>query len=120
MPSIKKNRLCKFAGCGIETESWYCEKHYKKMKPILDRKNKSKYGYMYGAQWRKARTLFLREKQYCVECALYGIKTIATVVDHIVPHKGDYNLFWDSNNWQALCKECHDRKTAKHDGGFGK
>jgi 5-methylcytosine-specific restriction protein A len=21
-------------------------------------------------------------------------------------------LFWDEDNWQALCKPCHDRKTA--------
>lgn len=28
-------------------------------------------------------------------------------------------LFWDSANWQAMNKECHDRKTASEDGGFG-
>jgi 5-methylcytosine-specific restriction protein A len=38
------------------------------------------------------------------------------VVDHIVPHRGDKKLFWDSSNWQALCdgqtgRGCHDRKT---------
>ena len=35
----------------------------------------------------------------------------ATDVDHIVPHRGDMSLFWDVNNWQALCHECHARKT---------
>lgn len=33
----------------------------------------------------------------------------ATVVDHITPHRGDPILFWDSKNWQPLCKDCHDR-----------
>ncbi|WP_304879789.1 HNH endonuclease [uncultured Parasutterella sp.] len=28
-------------------------------------------------------------------------------------------MFWDESNWQALCKRCHDRKTAAEDGGFG-
>ena len=28
-------------------------------------------------------------------------------------------LFWDSNNWQSMSKQCHDRKTATEDGGFG-
>ncbi|WP_289184903.1 HNH endonuclease [uncultured Parasutterella sp.] len=28
-------------------------------------------------------------------------------------------MFWDESNWQALCKHCHDVKTAKEDGGFG-
>ncbi len=42
--------------------------------------------------------------------------TLATVVDHIKPHKGDERLFFDINNLQPLCKPCHDRKTAKEDG----
>jgi 5-methylcytosine-specific restriction protein A len=29
-------------------------------------------------------------------------------------------LFWDKQNWQAMAKSCHDRKTARHDGGFGR
>jgi 5-methylcytosine-specific restriction endonuclease McrA len=28
----------------------------------------------------------------------------ATIVDHIKPHRGDQNLFWDQTNWQALCR----------------
>jgi 5-methylcytosine-specific restriction protein A len=43
----------------------------------------------------------------------------ATVVDHIIPHKGDMGLFWDKANWQSLCKPCHDSKTRLEDGGFG-
>lgn len=27
---------------------------------------------------------------------------------------------WDSANWQPLCKHCHDAKTAREDGGFGR
>ncbi|WP_197457685.1 HNH endonuclease signature motif containing protein, partial [Snodgrassella sp. CFCC 13594] len=34
--------------------------------------------------------------------------TEATVVDHIKPHCGDMKLFWNRNNWQSLCKGCHD------------
>jgi len=40
-------------------------------------------------------------------------------VDHIEAHKGDECLFWNQSNWQPLCKECHDGKTAKEDGRFG-
>jgi len=55
----------------------------------------------------------------CVECKKQGKITPATVVDHIVPHKGDQEKFWDPNNHQSLCDTCHNRKTAKEDGGFG-
>ncbi|WP_338080605.1 HNH endonuclease signature motif containing protein [Cohnella luojiensis] len=49
-----------------------------------------------------------------------GRVVAATVVDHIKPHKGNKILFWDKNNWQPLCKQHHDRKTAIEDGGFGR
>lgn len=44
---------------------------------------------------------------------------LAIIVDHIIPHRGDMKLFWDEDNWQSLCKHCHDVKTAKEDGGLG-
>jgi len=46
--------------------------------------------------------------------------TAANVVDHRIPHRGDEELFWDESNWQAMAKECHDRKTAAEDGCFGR
>lgn len=61
----------------------------------------------YGSRWQKARAGYLRKHPLCVMCEREGRTTIATVVDHIKPHGGDKELFWDSSNWQALCKECH-------------
>lgn len=75
----------------------------------------------YDRRWRKAREVFLKRHPLCEceECVRLGRVRQATVVDHKIPHKGDKNLFWDRNNWQAMAKQCHDRKTAKQDGGFG-
>ena len=44
-------------------------------------------------------------------CLAMSKQTPATVVDHVVPHTGDSGLFWDVDNWQSLCKSCHDTKT---------
>lgn len=74
----------------------------------------------YGARWQRAREQYLRLCPLCVKCMLEGKITPAKVVDHIVPHKGDMVLFWDVNNWQPLCVQHHNSKTAKEDGGFGK
>ncbi|WP_324290694.1 AAA family ATPase [Ancylobacter sp. SL191] len=42
----------------------------------------------------------------------------ATVVDHIIPHRGDSKLFWSRSNWQALCVTHHSRsKQAAEKGG---
>ena len=59
----------------------------------------------YGSRWQKAR-------HYCEK---QGRTTAATVVDHIKPHKGDMELFWDSSNWQPLCKMCHDSIKAREE-----
>lgn len=42
---------------------------------------------------------------------------MATIVDHIVPHKGDLVLFHDPENLQSLCKPCHDRDKAAIERG---
>lgn len=73
----------------------------------------------YGSRWQKARRTYLDRNPLCVHCTAEGKTVVATVVDHIIPHKNDQALFWDTANWQALCKACHDRKTATEDGGFG-
>lgn len=73
----------------------------------------------YGSRWRKARETFLRSHPLCADHMQRGQVVPATVVDHIVPHKGDQALFWDSENWQPLCASCHGVKTARQDGGGG-
>ena len=47
----------------------------------------------------------------CAFCQAEGKLVPATVVDHIIQHRGDQRLFWDQSNWESLCKECHDKKT---------
>ena len=81
------------------------------------RPNAAKRGY--GSKWQKARATYLQRNPNCVECAVEGHIEAAVVVDHIVPHKGNMNVFWDKHNWQSLCEYCHNRKTVKQDGGFG-
>ena len=62
----------------------------------------------HGAAWQKYRAGYLRSHPFCVMCEKWGSLTAATVVDHIEPHKGDQQKFWDPTNHQSLCKPCHD------------
>ena len=62
--------------------------------------------------------MFLVKHPLCVECEKEGRYVRATVVDHIVPHRGDQTLFWDEDNWQSLCKRHHDTKTATSDRNY--
>lgn len=73
----------------------------------------------YGYRWQQARAGYLNKHPLCVECEKEGRVEVATDLDHIVPHKGDMEKFWQRENWQGLCKRHHSEKTAREDGGFG-
>ena len=74
------------------------------------------------SDWAKIRAKHLAAHPYCVECAKYGDITRGKVVDHIKPHRGNYDLFMAANNLQTLCKKCHNiikRKEELTGGNFG-
>ena len=110
---FKPKTPCRHPGCPelVEPGRLYCEKHLP-LHPEVTRPA-AKRGY--NRRWQKARKSYLEAHPLCVECMKNGRYVRATVVDHIVPHRGDQKLFLDQSNWQALCKECHDRKTLTED-----
>jgi len=110
-------KACAEVGCSAKVARGYCEDHQRKTVP-RNQVRKNPWRFMYNRRWEKARRLYLIEHPTCVECAKHNRITPATEVDHIVPHKGDPVIFWNTDNWQALCKPCHSRKTASDDGGF--
>jgi 5-methylcytosine-specific restriction enzyme A len=61
----------------------------------------------YTRAWEKARAVYLRAHPLCADCQKHGQLTPAHVVDHKVPHRGDQDLFWNEDNWQSLCSNCH-------------
>ena len=108
MPRTPK-RPCRYPGCpNLCEKGVYCLQH---MEFSSDRMRGGADARGYNAEWRRARKAFLQKHPLCVECGKAGKLTPATVVDHIIPHRGDQRLFWDEHNWQALCKSCHDQKT---------
>ena len=108
----KPLRPCRHPGCPALTREGYCPKH----KPV-------KAGRRVSAQWhawyslpiwtKDLRPAQLLREPFCRECAKRGIRTRATVVDHIKPFRGDWTLFVDPANHQSLCKYHHDQKTAQ-------
>lgn len=80
-----------------------------KFNPTLDRDR------MYDHEWEKYRTRFLSINSTCYACG-----TKASVVDHLIPHKGDETLFKKLDNHIPLCKRCHDTVTAYFDKNYVK
>ena len=107
---MKPKRPCRYPDCAgfCEQGQVYCKEH------IAESGDRLRGGATfrgYDRKWREARAAYLRRHPLCVLCRAEGKLTPATVVDHVIPHRGDHQLFWDESNWQALCKTHHDQKT---------
>ena len=65
------------------------------------------------ARWQRLRLEILIRDGYA--CAKTGVLCVgeypspnSAVADHIKPHRGDPNLFWDASNIQTVSKAYHD------------
>lgn len=67
----------------------------------------------YTTEWSKYSENYRILNPLCAECDRNGLVVAAYCVDHIIPHKGNEQLFWDENNHQSLCRACHAVKSAK-------
>jgi 5-methylcytosine-specific restriction protein A len=105
-------RMCKQPGCrGLAGPGMggYCADCQQRRPP-----QKKEYAgpRLYDSErWRKARRWFLYHHPYCKACDCRGVLRQAVAVDHIRPHRGDPELFWDTGNWQSLCESCHNSKS---------
>lgn len=116
-PPQRAKRPCKVSSCkDFAVNGGYCDQHQERIRK-KDRERGTAHQRGYDAEWEKERTKYLEEHPLCVDHKRRGFIEVATVVDHIIPHKGDKVLFWDKNNWQSLCESCHNRKTATEDKG---
>lgn len=62
--------------------------------------------HLYNRTWKENSRRFLKENPICNCCG-----NPAEVVDHVIPHRGNEELFNDPGNWQPLCHRCHNKKT---------
>lgn len=76
----------------------------------------------YGlAEWKALRIeTFRRDGFKCRMCLRIDGNTSRLVCDHIKPHKGDRELFFDPVNLQTLCKPCHDGAKQRIERGSGR
>lgn len=74
------------------------------MSALNTRMKSHQYKHLYKTKaWQNLRHHQLWTSPLCAFC-----EAIATVADHITPHKGCPTLFHDPDNLQSLCKSCHD------------
>lgn len=61
-------------------------------------------------EWKAlARACKLKASYTCAMCARVCTDKGEAIADHMKPHRGDRDLFFDATNLQCLCKACHDK-----------
>lgn len=124
---VSPPRMCSWSGCAevVHGRAHYCPAH-----EVVNTREQSRATETarpdatvrgYNARWRKYRIVFLARHPLCGNpFGTHGAGEVvpSTVVDHIVPHRGDTTLFWDKANHQAVCTRCHNYKTATQDSTF--
>jgi 5-methylcytosine-specific restriction protein A len=112
--------LCAEPGCYVlvHRDRNRCNKHQADLewqRAQRDHERGSASARGYGHHWRNRRLRFLKANPLCVDPFARHPHTVtpATVADHIIPHRGNRELFEDPKNLQGLCDPCHRIKTAR-------
>lgn len=110
---------CAAPGCSrlIDVGSVFCDRHEKEMSRDRGQSADARRADRPSRKWYKRKAWSgkggRRERQLDSEplCRMCpeGSKRIATIADHVIPHRDDYALFW-YGELQSLCKPCHDIK----------
>jgi 5-methylcytosine-specific restriction enzyme A len=76
---------------------------------VAERRNRPEWAKWYQThRWKRQSHLFRSTHPRCMMCEEHGVLKASEVTDHKIPHRGNQELFWNQNNWQAVCKDCHD------------
>jgi 5-methylcytosine-specific restriction protein A len=100
-------RPCLEPRCPVLTDKARCPAHSRAKEQ--QRYNSETRKWYSSQAWKVLRDLVLAEQPVCMVCH----QQPSTVVDHIVPHRGSYVLFWDKANLQGMDVTCHGRKTQR-------
>lgn len=68
------------------------------------------------ARWERRRQALFADQPLCVMCLRSETITIADTADHIIPHRGDPDLFWNGE-LQPLCASCHSMHKQREEAG---
>ena len=112
-------RPCRHQGCTnlVSDGTGYCQAHQadRKIGTFADPRRGSRHQRGYGTAWDKQRERILRrDNGLCQVCLARGLYSTATEVDHII-NKASGGTDADGN-LQAICKPCHQAKTAMEKG----
>jgi len=105
-------RPCIYPGCDRLVKSGRCDLHQGEDQRSPERQR------LYDRKWQRTRRIHLASHPWCAECMRGGAFVPATDVHHLVPHRGDRQIFITSA-LESLCHSCHSKATKIEQQGEG-
>jgi 5-methylcytosine-specific restriction protein A len=101
-------KICGEPGCNklIEITERYCEEHKKEPRKPFENAIRFNQQLYNTNRWRKLKSEHLKEHPYCCKCGI-SKNEISLQVHHIIPPRGNEELFFDENNLTSICPVCH-------------
>ena len=99
-----RKKICREAGCNvlIDTGS-YCKDHIKEKKKPFENAIRNNVELYNTNLWKKLRKIMLVYYPFCCKC---GNEELLQV-HHRVNPMGDDSLFFDLDNLEVVCENCH-------------
>jgi 5-methylcytosine-specific restriction protein A len=103
-----KRTICRHPGCKslVESPETYCQKHKKEKKPPFAGAVLFNDDLYKTSRWRTLRLKVLKESSFCFRFGIHESET-RLEVHHIVPPRGNEELFFDESNLAVVCPACH-------------
>jgi 5-methylcytosine-specific restriction protein A len=112
-----KKKICCQAGCNnlIDQSERYCPQHKREPREPFNNAIRFNEELYRTTQWRTLRKEVLNEQQCCFKCEVSKSES-KLEVHHIIPPRGNEELFFDKSNLVAVCPVCHKIITSKEIG----
>jgi 5-methylcytosine-specific restriction protein A len=112
-------QFCRQPNCRAIVPRGYCRAHARAVEAARGTARERGYRYRWEVRSKQFRSRYPlcgmrpdNRPPVMSRCIEENRATLADLVDHVIPHRGDPVLFWDEQgNWQSLCASCHRRKT---------
>jgi 5-methylcytosine-specific restriction protein A len=101
-------RYCTSPGCSEKVSSGRCTLHQQHHRRA--QRTTALHNLYDSVRWKRLRREHQRDYPWCVTCLAQGVKRPWQQLDHVVPHRGDLDSFWNGQ-LQGLCREHHQAKT---------
>jgi 5-methylcytosine-specific restriction protein A len=97
--------------CGGRKTNGRCDRCDRGKRARDTRKSAAERGYDWT--WQKFRKVYLSEHPLCSDCEAEGRVGAATDIHHKQKLRDRPELKYEEENLMALCKACHDKRTAR-------